>query len=60
MINNISSEPLKVRNWNNDNEETRIDYTLSIFEGAHWIQLGFEFTQNGDVRQIEKYNCRMP
>lgn len=61
MFNDISSDPLKVKNWNNpDKPETRLDYCLSVFEGGHWIQLGIEITQNGNTQFIKKYNCQMP
>jgi len=60
-INNISDEPLKVKHWNNpDKSEKRIDYVLSLFQDQHWIQLGHEIDQQGNVRLVEKYNCRMP
>ena len=59
-INNISDEPLKVKHWNNpDKSEKRIDYVLSLFQDKHWIQLGHEIDQQGNVRLVEKYNCRM-
>lgn len=58
-IENINPEPLKVKNWNNDQTETRLDYNLSIFEDNHWIFLGIEIFPDGTTRTIEKYNCSM-
>jgi len=61
MFKNSSSDPLKVKNWNSpDKQKKRIDYVLSLFSNSHWIQLGYEIDQEGNVQLIEKYNCRMP
>jgi len=61
MFKNITSDPLKVTNWNSPNkEEKRIDYVLSLTSDKHWIQLGHEIDQQGNVRVVEKYNCRIP
>ena len=59
-LENINPEPLKVKNWNSEKEEKRIDYFLSIVEDKKWFHLGFEIDQSGNVEFIEKYNCDMP
>jgi len=60
-VNPTTIDKLKVRNWNTDSiPESRVDYTLSIFEGGHWIQIGTEIDYQGNTQLVEKYNCEMP
>jgi len=61
MIHNLTDEPLKVKDWNSEKPITKhIDYSLGIVEDKHWIQLGMEIDDNGNVRFIERYIGSMP
>jgi len=60
MIENCTNEPLKVRNWNSDKPEKRVDYTLQIMEGGHWEELGFVIEPDGKVTTELRYVGSLP
>lgn len=61
MFKNKAQEPLKVRNWNNPEEnETRIQKILSFTENNEWWELELEISQGGNVTFEEKFVTNMP